>query len=272
MTHKSGRKPIASASLSRGFRLLGGSVSVGLVLSIAAPGHAGKPYREDHWRQSSPRVSVDFLVAGRKLPRESARHGEPFVVVPRWGVEYEIRIENHESHDRVLFVVGVDGLSVMNGQSASQHSGGYVLGPGESYRIRGWRRGDDRVAAFTFTNREDSYAGKTGKRRHIGEVWVWAIREKSHRPLMETAPSPRASNRKAKSGTLHYDGHREGDTGTGYGDELVDHVRTTRFVRSNSIRRLTFGYGTRRWTQPHPKHRPEESFTPSPPGWKGTRL
>ena len=49
------------------------------------------------------------------------------MVVPRWGVEYEIRIRNNESLERVLFVIGVDGLSVMDGSHASQNSGGYVL-------------------------------------------------------------------------------------------------------------------------------------------------
>ncbi len=66
------------------------------------------------------------------------------MVVPRWGVEYEIRISNHERHDRVLFVIGVDGLSVMDGSHVSQGSGNYRYGlrpavvkpkrePGESF-------------------------------------------------------------------------------------------------------------------------------------------
>ena len=194
------------------------------------------------------------------------------MVVPRWGTEYEIRIQNHESRDRVLFVIGVDGLSVMNGRSASQHSGGYVLDPGETARIRGWRRGNDRVAAFTFTRSDDSYASKTGHNSHIGEIWIWAIREQGDRPPVDVTPGTRAAERKsdqARGRALQ----PEGDTGTGYGDELVDHVRSTEFVRSDSMRYLTCRYGIRRVVEPRhdPARDPGESFTPPPPGWQGGR-
>ena len=156
-------------------------VSLALFLMIRGNAISDPP---DHWRQDSPDVSVEFLVAGRPLPQQATRGGAAFVAVPQWGIEYEIRISNHERHGRILFVIGVDGLSVIDGSRASEQSGGYVLNPGDSTRIRGWRRGLDRVAAFTFTHRDDSYAGQTGRRDHIGEVWVWAIREQSGPPVI----------------------------------------------------------------------------------------
>lgn len=235
--------------------------SLALFLMIHG-GAASEP--PDRWRQNSPDVSVEFLVAGRPLPQQATRSGEAFVAVPRWGVEYEIRITNHERHDRVLFVIGVDGLSVIDGSRASEHSGGYVLEPGGSTRIRGWRRGLDRVAAFTFTHRDDSYAGRTGRKDHIGEVCVWAIREQSS-PAVITPRSDAAGEKAAGRSAAP----SRGDTGTGYGDELVDHVRTTRFARSGSGRHLRFTYGLRPTLErDYRGEGPGGAFTPPPPGWK----
>ena len=235
-----------------------------LALLLMIQGNApGQP--PDRWRQDPPNVSLDFLVAGRPLPQEPTRGGEAFVAVPRWGVEYEIRITNHEPHDRVLFVIGVDGLSVMDGSRASENSGGYVLEPGGSTRIQGWRRGLDRVAAFTFTHKDDSYAERTGRGSHIGEVWVWAVREQGAPPVV--TPMSEAARAKAADRSALHPGR---DTGTGYGDELVDHVQTTHFVRSGSVRYLSFRYGFRPTGEPdyYRRGEPGGSFTPPPPGWK----
>lgn len=222
----------------------------------------------DYRRDDTPRVSVDFLVSGRPLPISGSRDGDAFVGVPRWGVEYEIRITNHERHDRVLFVIGVDGLSIMDGSRASQRSGGYVLDPSESSRIRGWRRGLDHVAAFTFTERGGSYAEKTGRPGHVGEIWVWAIREESQRPVPLTV-TPRAGSHSEKAADSAM--RRSGETGTGYGDELADRARRTNFERSDSVRYLGFRYGLRPPPRPYFDDEIERSpgtFTPPPPGWK----
>jgi hypothetical protein len=239
-----------------------------LSLTTAGPSVARPP---EYRVESPPRVSVDFLVAGRPLPVSRTRDENAFVSVPRWGAEYEIRITNHERRDRVLFVIGVDGLSIMDGSRASQQSGGYVLDPGESARIRGWRRGLDHVAAFTFTARGDSYAGRTGRTGHIGEIWVWAIREQSWRPPPTTV-TPRIGNDQEKAAGSAMS--RRGETGTGYGEELVDRVRTTKFIRSNSVRYLGFRYGLRPDIYPYRDDEarwPPGNFTPPPPGWKHGR-
>ncbi len=246
------------------------SYLIALALIFMIPGNAAAS-PPDHWGQRPPSVSVEFLVAGRPLSQQRDRHGATYVAVLRWGIEYEIRIKNHDPADRVLFVIGVDGLSVMDGSPASQHSGGYVLDPGQSARIRGWRRGDFRVAAFTFTGRDDSYAGRTRHHGHIGEVWVWAIREKSARPRPPVKITPSTKQRREKSGNRAHLSDRE--TGTGYGDELVDHVRATEFVRSSSMRHLDFRYGLRRTVKPDPRRGGGSpgNFAPPPRGWKGKR-
>ena len=234
-----------------------------LAICLMIQGNAAS-HPPERWREDPPDVRVEFLVAGRPLPQHTTRGNEAFVAVPRWGVEYEIRITNHERHDRVLFVIGVDGLSVMDGSRASEQSGGYVLEPGGSTRIRGWRRGMDRVAAFTFTHGEDSYAGRTGRRDNIGEVWVWAIRERNAPPVV--TPRLDASGEKASGRSA---APSRADTGTGYGDELVDRVRTTQFIRSGSVRHLHFNYGLRPDVEPvYRDERPSGVFTPPPPRWK----
>ncbi|MFP6894992.1 MAG: hypothetical protein VCA38_00200 [Roseibacillus sp.] len=271
----------ALAQPVRWIRLSGKGLALSLALVLITQSVSAESPRASQRQGPPPGVRVEFLVAGSPLPREQSRRGgDAFVVVPRWGIEYEIQIQNCESRDRVLFVIGVDGLSVMNGRPASQQSGGYVLDPGETARIRGWRRSNQRVAAFTFTGSEDSYASRTGQSGHIGEISIWAIREKSVRPPVEITPSHAAEQTRRKGNRARGRAlHSEGETGTGYGDELVDHVRPTEFVRSDSIRCLTYRYGLRRLVKPYRDLRPargdseqEQSFTPPPPGWQRRRL
>jgi len=106
----------------------------------------------------------------------------------------------------------------------------------------------------------------------IGEIPIWAVREQRHHPPLEVTPGTPAAERK---GGREHPGHfrSETDTGTGYGKELVDHVRPTEFIRSSSVRCLTFRYGLTRAIAPRPRHpaKPAEPFAPPPPGWAGRR-
>ena len=60
-------------------------------------------------------------------------------------------------------IASVDGLDVVSGQAASRYSDGYVLYPHDSLVIEGFRKSDDAVASFVFSNPEDSYAANSDK-------------------------------------------------------------------------------------------------------------
>lgn len=85
------------------------------------------------------------------------------------GQRYTIGVEN-ETPYRYEVVISVDGLDVIDGDSASLRKRGYVIDPYSSVHIEGWRTGDDSVAAFRFTGQDDSYAARTGKPRDIGVI------------------------------------------------------------------------------------------------------
>jgi hypothetical protein len=94
------------------------------------------------------------------------------------GIAYRIGIENH-ARERFEAVASVDGLDVMDGSEASFAQRGYIVEPFTSMVVEGWRTSEDTVAAFRFSELEDSYAERTGRARNIGVVGVAFFREES---------------------------------------------------------------------------------------------
>lgn len=92
------------------------------------------------------------------------------------GARYAIRLSNR-SGERVLVVLSVDGVNAITGDTASWGQSGYVLSPGESCDITGWRKSDERIAAFEFTSLGDSYAARTGRPANVGVIGAAVFRE-----------------------------------------------------------------------------------------------
>ncbi len=108
-------------------------------------------------------------------------HGE-YWVAGTPGARYAIEIRNRLT-ERVLAVTSVDGINVVTGATAGWDQGGYVFGPGERYQITGWRKSDAQVAAFTFTDSPNSYAGRTGRPANVGVIGVAVFRERPPQPV-----------------------------------------------------------------------------------------
>jgi len=104
--------------------------------------------------------------------------GERRFALGSQGLAYRIGIENHAS-ERFEAVASVDGLDVMDGSEASFAQRGYIVEPFTSMVVEGWRTSEDTVAAFRFSELEDSYAERTGRARNIGVVGVAFFREES---------------------------------------------------------------------------------------------
>ncbi|MCA9662475.1 MAG: hypothetical protein KC486_29315, partial [Myxococcales bacterium] len=92
------------------------------------------------------------------------------------GQRYMIAVENH-TNERYEVVASVDGLDVIDGGDGSFAKRGYVVDPYTSFVIEGWRTSDDTVAAFRFSELEDSYAERKGKGRNVGVVGVAFFQE-----------------------------------------------------------------------------------------------
>ena len=117
--------------------------------------------------------------AGNALP--GAQIGSDVYAVGEAGARYTIGVENH-SAQRYEVVASVDGLDVIDGGEADFTKRGYLIDPYTSFVIEGWRTGDDTVAAFRFSDMDDSYAGRTGKPRNIGVIGLAFFREEGQVP------------------------------------------------------------------------------------------
>lgn len=107
---------------------------------------------------------------GQSLP---AYHvGGRAYVLGQPGRRYSIRIDNRSAY-RFEAVVSVDGLDVVDGREASLSKRGYIVGPGGSTTIEGFRTSTSEVAAFRFGAVGSSYAAQTtGSARNVGVVGV----------------------------------------------------------------------------------------------------
>ena len=95
----------------------------------------------------------------------------------RPGARYALRIRNLTGA-RVLVVLSVDGVNVVSGETADWRQTGYVLDPGRSADINGWRKSGTEVAAFEFAPIERSYAAQTGRPGNVGVIGMAVFRER----------------------------------------------------------------------------------------------
>lgn len=120
-------------------------------------------------------IGVDILINGHKV-KQYSKDGNIFVQA-NYGSEYEIEIKNNNPF-RIEVVVGVDGLSVINGKKHSTTQRGYVIDWYSSMKLNGWRINDEKTSAFKFTSRGNSYATSKGNSPQNGVISVTCYAEK----------------------------------------------------------------------------------------------
>jgi hypothetical protein len=231
-------------------------------------------------------------------------HGE-YWVAGRPGARYSIEIRNCTG-GRVLAVTSVDGVNVLSGETAGVGQAGYVFDPGEGYEITGWRKSNREVAAFTFTDAGDSYAGRTGRPANIGVIGVALFRERvpaavyspsppadfareaPNAPIASAsvpapAPAPAPAQQESLAGATRMQIPPAAKLGTGHGDREYSYVVDTEFERTqpqpNELIRIRYdsfenlvALGVirrplRPLAQPNPfPESPQRGFVPDPPG------
>jgi hypothetical protein len=98
------------------------------------------------------------------------------------GGTYSIVIKN-VCKCRVQVVASVDGLDVLDGKPASVTRPGYVVDPGKTLEIKGFRTSYDAVAAFQFSSVSESYANlRHGDTRNVGVIGIAVYTEKGADP------------------------------------------------------------------------------------------
>jgi len=143
-------------------------------------------------------VTVRDRTTGERLPVYS-HEGQRWVAGTP-GHRYAVSVRSRWS-GRILNVVSVDGVNVVSGETAAWGQSGYVLSPGESFDILGWRKSQERVADFVFTNLEDSYAARTGRPDDVGVIGVAVFREAYVPPPVSLNEAPPTESNQAARGS-----------------------------------------------------------------------
>ncbi|HSW06799.1 hypothetical protein [Aquabacterium sp.] len=140
------------------------------------------------WQPGLASLEVFDRDSGQVMP---IHHHQGRQFVPgRPGARYALRLRNNTGQ-RVLVVLSIDGVNVVSGETADWHQTGYVLDPGRSYDINGWRKSNTEVAGFEFAPIERSYAALTGRPGNVGVIGMAAFRERyvpPPQPPMPIAP------------------------------------------------------------------------------------
>lgn len=118
------------------------------------------------------------------------QHRGRFYVLGSVGERYTIRVSNPTSR-RIEALVSVDGLDVIDGQSANLGKRGYVVPPGGELRVDGFRVSTQQVATFRFSSVSRSYAGRKGKARNVGVIGVAIFEEQAPQEIIISKPTPR---------------------------------------------------------------------------------
>jgi hypothetical protein len=217
-------------------------------------------------------VSLEVLMDGRPM-RTISYAGKTYLPVSQLGSEYQIRVQN-DGPRRIVAIVSVDGLSVLNGRPASEHQSGYLVDAHSHILIKGWRRDMDTVAAFSFEEREKSYAARVGRPENIGVIGLIAVEEQARPILLREEMKDGAKRALAPSGLHQGYGRDTAGIGTGYGRDIDSSIYYVPFIRSANKRTVTIYYDTvealRRagvpvdWTTPIP-FPVDTEFVPPPP-------
>ncbi len=137
-------------------------------LPYSAAPFAGEPLRE--LVLADGRVTMRVLRAGGGAWPIHALAGQPHLQ-GRKGERYILEYRSRSARSLEI-VATVDGLDVLSGQPGSTRQRGYVLRPGETLRIEGFRKSSAEVAAFRFSAVPDAYAANTpaGSVANVGVI------------------------------------------------------------------------------------------------------
>lgn len=100
------------------------------------------------------KIDYEFGVKVKNKPLKEYEYQGDTYIEGRKGSEYELYFKNN-TYLRVLVVLSVDGLSVIDGKTASDKSQGYVVEAGRELLVPGWSIDNTKAAKFQFQPQHD---------------------------------------------------------------------------------------------------------------------
>jgi hypothetical protein len=111
------------------------------------------------------------------------------------GATYTLNVKNRH-HSPLEIVASVDGLDVMDGRPASFAKRGYIVDPGKTLTIEGFRTSQNSIARFEFSSVADSYSARTGSdTRNIGVIGIAVFTPRADTRWAQPPPDSRQRTR-----------------------------------------------------------------------------
>ena len=133
--------------------------------------------------QTAANGVVEWGVKGTFGTLKNYQSGGRRYVVGRAGQRYSLVVKNL-AKSRLEVVLSVDGLDVLDGKAASYRKRGYIVSPGQTLEVKGWRTSQDAVAAFKFSSVSGSYSNLKGSgTRNVGVIGMAVFAEKGVDPF-----------------------------------------------------------------------------------------
>jgi hypothetical protein len=129
-------------------------------------------------RQEGKSMIADIKIVsedGEQLP--TFYYEGKIYIAGRRDERYSIHIQNKIS-ERIEVVISVDGRDAISGEVGNAHRTGYAIPAYGTAVIQGFRQSNDKVAAFRFSEKSESYSAKLGTPQNVGVIGVAVYREK----------------------------------------------------------------------------------------------
>ncbi len=134
---------------------------------------------KNDWRYAKNYNDYRFNGGDRKLLNR--------YVVGKKGGKYSIVVRNL-CKSRLELVLSVDGLDVVDGKAASLSKRGYIVAPGKTLEVKGFRTSEEAVAAFEYSSMNRSYSNlKHETTRNVGVIGMAVFTEKGVDPWKWTS-------------------------------------------------------------------------------------
>lgn len=152
------------------------------------------------------RIGLTVLHDGHE-PWSIYLDGENAQLQGKKGERYVLQYRNYSKESIYEIVTTVDGLDVLSGRAGSIKNSGYVLKPGQTLQVEGFRKSREEVAAFRFSEVDDAYAAnsKQGSASNAGVIGtaVFELYDPNKKAKQPPADSPKAFPGDDKSGDDH---------------------------------------------------------------------
>jgi hypothetical protein len=122
-------------------------------------------------------VDVNVIDRDSHMQLPIIRYHGRYYVAGEPGHHYRIELQSQLDR-RILSVVSVDGVNAISGDTAHWSQPGYVLDAYRRFSVLGWRKSEQQVAGFLFTDLGQSYAALTGRPDNVGVIGVAVFRER----------------------------------------------------------------------------------------------